>query len=163
MNNGGNSRGSKGTLDSIHVRGTLSSWLYLSHRVFLQLVLTRPRIYVEGEMDIATFCIEWSSCTVAGQSEGGHGTSLSGCSVTKSLYSCCWMVRGGHGTSFWIVWWPNKIKFIIITWILRVVVNIAPYQQCRKIIVNWLNYFPVKWCGKVPRYLSIPNNPRRPH
>jgi hypothetical protein len=41
-------------LDSIYVRGTLSSWLYLSHRVFLQLVLTRPRIYV-GDMDIGLY------------------------------------------------------------------------------------------------------------
>jgi hypothetical protein len=59
QNNGGNSRKNKGKLDSIYSRGTLSSWMYLSHRVFLQVVLMRPRIYVRGEMDLgSTFCIE---------------------------------------------------------------------------------------------------------
>jgi hypothetical protein len=48
-------KGKQRKLDSIYVRGTLSSWLYLSHRVFLQLVLTRPRIYVGGDMDIGLY------------------------------------------------------------------------------------------------------------
>ena len=45
----GKSKGNWRMLDLTYVRGTLSSWLYLSHRGFFQLVLTRPQIHVGGD------------------------------------------------------------------------------------------------------------------
>lgn len=50
---------SKGETGFNFVRGTLSNWLYLSQRVFLRLVLTRPRMHVGGRLWFILFCIEF--------------------------------------------------------------------------------------------------------
>lgn len=44
----------------------------------------------EMNIELSTFCMEG----IVGQSEGGHGTSLSDCLMRGLLYSCCWMFRG---------------------------------------------------------------------
>jgi hypothetical protein len=43
------------------------------------------------------FVLNDTSCTVAGQSEGGHGTSLSACFVTKSKVYIVVARRFGEG------------------------------------------------------------------